>query len=125
MYARNLITSYVSRFADLSRGLLNAVEAKNYLVYALTGRSLLEIAATLRYYICQKYKPLFDKGAFGLEDYKSLIEIDDQHLRGTRFDWESFLFCRYAQLKADAVQRLKEKKAKIKVGSPVCGTGAD
>jgi hypothetical protein len=114
MYARNLITSYVSRFSELSRGLLSAVDAKNYLIYALTGRSQIEITGTLRYYVLQKYKPLFDKGSLSMEDMQSLINIDDQHLRGSRFDWESFLFGRYSQLKEDAVKKLKDKKAKIK-----------
>jgi hypothetical protein len=114
VYARNLITSYVSRFADLSRGLLSAVEAQNYMVYALAGRSLIEITATLRYYVTQKYKPLLDKGNLSIEDMRALIKIDDQHLRGSRFDWESFLFRRYDQLKEDAVKKLKDKKAKIK-----------
>ena len=60
-YARNLIASYSSRFSALSRGLLSAVEAKNFLIYALSGRSLIEITATLRYYVNHKYKPLFDR----------------------------------------------------------------
>lgn len=63
MYARNLLTSYVSRFSELSRALLSAVDTRNYLIYALTGRSQIEITGTLRYYVLHKYKPLFDKGS--------------------------------------------------------------
>jgi hypothetical protein len=65
----------------------------------------------------QKYKPLFDKGSLLAEDMRSLINIDDQHFRGTRFDWESFLFRHYVQLKQDTIQKLKDKKAKIKSAS--------
>ena len=90
VYVRNLTSSYVSRFSDLTRGLLSAVDAENYLVYALAGRSLIEITATLRYYITQRYKPLFAKETLSSEDLQTLIKVHDQHLRGTRFDWESF-----------------------------------
>ena len=34
MYARNLITSYVSKFADLSNGVVLAIEQQNFLMYA-------------------------------------------------------------------------------------------
>jgi hypothetical protein len=44
-YARNLVTCYVSKFSDLSDGLLDAIEKKNYLTYALTGRSMIENVA--------------------------------------------------------------------------------
>jgi hypothetical protein len=91
-YARNLVTSYVSRFADLSDGLLDAIKKKNYLVYALTGRAMIENVATLRYYVQYQYKPIFDKPVLSADDFRTLIEIDDKHLRGSRFDWESFLF---------------------------------
>ncbi len=85
MYARNLFTCYVSKFSDLSHGLLSALEKENYLIYALSGRALIETTATLRYYIVDKYKPLLDKGTLTADDMKELISIDDKHLRGTRF----------------------------------------
>lgn len=113
-YARNLITCYVSKFSDLSDGLLNAIDKENYLGYALCGRSLIENVATLRYYVQHQYKPIFDKGAVTPEDMRKLIEIDARHPRGSRFDWESFLFQRYSKLKDDAVQHLKDLKDKRK-----------
>src|ERR1035438_5270261 len=64
-----------------------------------------------------KYKPLFDKASLTPDDKQTLINLDDQHLRGTRFDWESFLFQRYGQMKEDAARKLREKKAKIKSAS--------
>jgi len=41
MYVRNLITAYVSKFADLSNGVLLAIKKQNYLMYGLCGRALL------------------------------------------------------------------------------------
>jgi hypothetical protein len=114
VYARNLISSYTSKFAQLTEALLDALEHERYLIYALSGRSLIEATATLRYYTLYQYKPLMDKGSFSAEDQKKLIEIDDRHLRGGRFDWDSFFFKRYSQLKEDAVKQLKSKKEKTK-----------
>jgi hypothetical protein len=114
VYARNLITCYVSKYAQLCETILLSVDNKNYMTYALAGRSLIEITATLRYYVHFKYRPLLDRGALTLDEMKELIEIDDRHLRGGRFDWESFLFQRYEKLMDDAVKYLGSKSAKQK-----------
>lgn len=114
MHARCLITSYASKFAQLSEAVLDSVERKHYLVYALAGRSLIEFTATLRHYITTRYRPLLEKGSLDLEEMKELLEIDDRHLRGGRFDWDSFFFKRYSKLKDDAVKQLASKKAKQK-----------
>jgi len=113
-YIRNLITCYVSKFSDLSDAILYSIEKENYLVYALAGRALIETTANLRYYVFHQYKPLLDKGSLSNTDMQSLIDIDDRHLRGSRFDWESFLFQRYSKLKNDAVKQMHSKRAKRK-----------
>ncbi len=112
MYARNLITSYVSKFADLSAGVILAIEQENFLTYALCGRALIETTAILRYYMIEQYKPLFDKGQFGKSEMQQLIDIDDHHLRGGKFDWESFLLQRYSKLKKATVEKLDRKGQK-------------
>jgi hypothetical protein len=76
---------------------------------------MIENVAALRYYVQYQYKPIFEKGSLSADDFRKLIEIDDKHLRGSRFDWESFLFLRYSKLKDDAVQHLKDKKDKRKI----------
>lgn len=113
-YARNLITCYVSKFSELSDAILYSIDKENYLVYALASRALIEITATLRYYVLHQYKPLLDKGDLSTEDMRSLIAIDDRHLRGSRFDWKSFFYQRYSKLKEDAVRQLDKKKTKQK-----------
>jgi hypothetical protein len=120
MYARSLMCCYVSKFADLSAGILHAIDNSHYLVYALCGRSLLETTATLRYYMVHEYKPLFDKGASGRAepaDLGRIIEIDDRHLRGTRFNWGDFLFGNYAKLRQDAAAHVRNKREKTKRAS--------
>ena len=114
VYARNLITSYVSKFAQLCETVIDSVENQRYLIYALAGRSLIESTATLRYYMLFQYKPLLDKSPLTRDDMKRLIDIDDRHLRGGRFDWESYFFERYEKLKDEAVKQLASKKGKQK-----------
>lgn len=114
IYARSLIACYMFKFSQLSETVLDSVENQRYLVYALAGRSLIEITATLRYYVLYQYKPLMDKNPLTPADLQRLLDIDDRHLRGRRFDWDSFFFKRYQQLKDDAVKHLTDKKAKQK-----------
>ena len=99
MYVRNLVTSYVNRFSELSNGVLIGLDNRDYLIYALCGRSLIETTAILRYYMLREYKPLLDRKTLVAADMKKLIDIDDRHLRGTGFDWESFVLRRYSRLR--------------------------
>jgi hypothetical protein len=117
MYVRNLTCCYISKFADLSAGILHAIENSNFLVYALCARSLLENTATLRYYVVHEYKPIFEKGAAGrLEpgDLQRLINMHDRHLRGTRFNWGDFFDGNFAKMTEDAIRQLRDKKDKNK-----------
>lgn len=61
----------------------------------MIGRSLIEHAAVLRYYhtnlIVPRLQEPIKKGTITPEEIQELIEILDKHLRGGRFDWQSFL----------------------------------
>jgi hypothetical protein len=107
MYVRNLVTAYVSKFADLSNGVLHAIEHSNFLTYAVCGRGLIETTAVLRHYCVAEYKPLMDKGALSSSEMKQLIEIDDRHLRGGKFDWQSFLAGNYSKLVDDVASKAR------------------
>lgn len=109
MYVRNLVTSYVNRFSELSNGVLVGLDNRDYLIYALCGRSLIETTAILRYYMLREYKPLLDRRTLVAADMKKLIDIDDHHLRGTGFDWESFALRRYSRLRDRAQAKRKHK----------------
>ena len=111
-YARNLVSCYVSKFVDLSLAILSVVETSNYLVYALCGRALLETTATLRYYVVNRYGRLLDKGELTTDDLRQLVQIDDQHLRGSRFDWESFMSQHYSKMVEDSQRKLANKGKK-------------
>jgi hypothetical protein len=114
MYVRSLITCYVSKFAQLSEAILDSVKDQRFLVYAMAGRSLIETVATLRYYLLENYKPLLNKSSLSIKEMEKLLEIHHKHIRGSRFDWDSFFSRRYEQLAVAATQALAEKKAKPK-----------
>ena len=112
LYIRNLFTCYVAKFADLTSSILDSVKRGSFLTYALCGRSMIEHVAALRYFVIDKYKPLLDKGVLTTDEMKELIRLDDQHLRGGRFDWEAFLRRDYPKLYDAAVKELGTKSAK-------------
>jgi hypothetical protein len=114
MYARSLVSCYVSKFAQLSEAMLDGIKNERFMVYALAGRSLVESVATLRYYLFNRYKPLLDKKTLTSAEMTLLLEIDDQHLRGGRFNWEAFFERRYEELTKDAVHTLANKRNKSK-----------
>jgi hypothetical protein len=108
-YVRSLAAAYASKMHELCETTLQAAQAGNYLVYGLCGRALLETVATLRYYNLQHYSPLFQGGGLDANGAARLIELDDQHLRGSRFDWDSFLSADFAKLREDVRTSLSKK----------------
>jgi hypothetical protein len=121
LYVRNLITCYVAKFSELGRSIEDAIENRRYLTYALCGRSLIENAATLRYFVRHKYEEVFKKGEVNL---KALLYIDDHHLRGSRFDWDSFLTGDFQKLHEDALASVRAKKDSKKGAAKPDGTEA-
>jgi hypothetical protein len=123
MYARNLVTVYVCKVSELSSAILHSVSADQFLTYALCGRSMIETVATLRYYVVHEYKPLFDVGDVDELAMRKLIEIDDKHLRGGRFDWKSFLLREYdAMRSATRAQLIGKRKNKGHSGAAASGS---
>lgn len=117
-YVHCLVSVYLSKHAKLSNALLTALGNDDYLTYALCGRSLIEMVATLRYYIFNRYKPVLDKDSYTVEDLQALVKIDDQPLRGSRFDWQSFVHRRYAKLIEDTAKQITAKKQGKRLETP-------
>ena len=106
----DLLRQQVLRIVDVYSRLGRAVELPDLRsMWAVTP----EATATLRYYVMEEYKPLLDGAeAAGSVDLNKLIAIDDRHLRGTRFDWESFIFRDYAKLREGVLTQLEAKRKK-------------
>ncbi len=119
----NMLLDAIARASMLKHYLLNAsiirsVNAADFFSYALAGRALLELAATLRYYKHDLIMPLLDKRVshqgLSLDEQLQLMEIEDKLLRGGRFDWPSFVLNKFDELQAAYAEAQKKPK-----GSPV------
>lgn len=93
-YIELLWAAYVVKFSSLMRDVILAVNQGDFLTYGLIGRSMIEHAAVLRYYhtnhIVPRLQQPIQRGTVSVEEIQELIVVLDQHLRGSRFDWESF-----------------------------------
>lgn len=116
MYVRNLLACYSSKVSELTATALDGIETRRYLMYALAGRSLIECAATLRYYVMHRYAPLLDRPNKTYAAMKELLDIDDQHLRGTRFDWESFVTGQHRVILDEVAKKVANKRGAIPAG---------
>jgi phage shock protein PspC (stress-responsive transcriptional regulator) len=124
MYIHAIFTSSMLKYYMLNASIVRAVNASDFLTYALAGRSLIEVTATLRYYLHAKIRPIVDatvrSGTVRHEQMSQLIDIEDRVLRGGRFDWMSFFLNRFDELRT---QHVASREAKIKEPAPNSGRG--
>ena len=94
-YLDMLWVVYVSKFHLLCQSLIQALNAENFLLYGMIGRSLIEHTAILRYYVSGKMLPLasvaLSQEKVAESTIHELIGLLDRHLTGRRFDWDTFL----------------------------------
>ncbi len=113
-YVDIVLAVSLHKFSSLIATLIESVNRGNYLTYALTGRSMIEHVATLRYYWEKRLAPIIqtasERGSLTPDERKSAILSLDQHLRGSRFDWLSFELKDYRQLKESQASRRRQKR---------------
>lgn len=116
-YFRFLYAQYLAKYAELTSSLIDAANHKTYLVFALCGRSLLELTALLRYYI-KKLQPHIDEavraGVVNVDVQRAIIEVLDQQARGGRFDWLEFHFGDRAEFAARLVENRRKREVQKK-----------
>src|SRR5436853_7400967 len=102
-YVDFLHALYLHKFAALAESLIESVNRGDYLSYALIGRTMIEHTATLRYYWEERLVPVIQsaskRGGLTSKEERAVIDSLDQHLRGSRFDWLSFVLKDYQRLK--------------------------
>ena len=77
----------------MGRALLRALEEKDYLVFALVGRSLIEQFAVLVYYGREKVAPLLRERRISelpVEEATALAAVLNRFIAGHRHSWEGF-----------------------------------
>ncbi|TMO74255.1 hypothetical protein CWC17_08655 [Pseudoalteromonas sp. S3785] len=87
-----LWSCYVNKFDELYTGLVNSINEEHYLIYGMLGRSIIEHAATMRYYFKNALKPSIDKAVESgqIENLRGINGLFDRFLRSGRFDWKAF-----------------------------------
>jgi hypothetical protein len=96
------IAVYLDKFKQLYQCVTTSIEQEWYLVYAQAGRSILENAATLRYYARHEdFVQLVHAWQAGTMNdalmRKAALTID-KFIRGSRFSWDAFVERRFDQL---------------------------
>jgi len=91
------------KIIQLHYGLKYSLANKNYILYGLIGRALIEHAAVLRYFVVEKIQPAFvkikERKKITRSDFEKLMGEVHKLLRGTRFDWEAFETKNFEKLK--------------------------
>ncbi len=94
-YLDMLWVVYISKYHLLCQSLIQALNAENFFLYGMIGRSLIEHTAILKYYVSGKMLPLgqtiLSQEKITEASIEELIILLDRHLTGKRFDWDSFL----------------------------------
>lgn len=112
-YLRVIYNIQLLKLALIGDQLTHAVKSKNFLSYALAGRSMLEHVAVWRYFLVEKYAKIVRPGQeISFDDFKSLIELHKKFLYGTRFDWSSWLGQDRTGLESAYLQSIIDKKNK-------------
>jgi len=115
-YVDVLLAVYLAKHASYTDNLINSLNRFDYIGYALNARSIVESASTLHYYLTAKYTPSFQGGSVNLPE---LMKIHDQHLRGTRFDWEGFISKDFQKMANDVIQKITDKNKNTKIKESV------
>lgn len=111
-YIDLLLAVYIAKHAAYNENLVSSLNRFDYLGYALNARSIIESTATLRYYLKEKYLPLFQSGTVNLQE---LLSVHNQHLRGSRFDWEKFISKQFKEMAEDVIQNISKKNIKTEL----------
>ena len=116
-YFKFLYAQYQAKYAELTGALIDSVNKKEFLLFGLCGRSLLEMTAILRYYT-KKLQPIIDEaaktGIFTQEQQIAMADILDSHARGGRFNWNEFHFGNRSQFAQHLVEERKKKSKNSK-----------
>lgn len=108
--------AYTQKISLITSGLISSINNKDFLSYALLGRSLIEHTAVIRYYhnlIVKNIQESVKRGAVSEVEIKKLIEILDKHIRGHRFDWDTYFKGDFEKLTKE--YKIEDYKSQVNV----------
>ena len=126
-YLDAIFASLLLKNSMLNRSMVEAVNRYDFLAYAFAGRSLIEVTATLRYYIEKKIMPMIEdareKKRVTSDQLRQLTQDLHRLLMGTRFDWSKFFLEGFNSLAVEygdwLAQRAKNRGAKKWKANPL------
>ena len=94
-FFRFIHVTYLEKYKELLGAFIDSINQRQFLVTALTGRSLIESTATLRFYnhtILSKAEgaSLPEPSEVDVEFFQEAYDLAIRHMRGSRFDWAAF-----------------------------------
>ena len=112
--AKAILSSTGAKYVSLSLAMVEAVNKYDFLMYALSARSIIEIVATFRYFMFNRIKPIIHEmtssSHYTVVQVKRLIVQENIYLRGTRFDWAEFFESGFRDLNKRYAEWLVEKR---------------
>lgn len=115
-YIAFAVAIYVAKFKQLYESIVNNLNHCHYLIYAQSGRSILENTATLRYYSRHKdlhaVRQALSTGSVPTSTLNTAIQTVDKLIRGNRFTWQAFIERRFSELE-DAPEDPKLKQEHV------------
>ena len=86
---------YHSKLFQLFRAIVKSIEDQDYLIYAQSGRAVLENTATIRYYARHQdfavASGAWNKSSMTDPILRKANETLDRFIRGNRFSWDAFM----------------------------------
>jgi hypothetical protein len=99
IYLDSVIDSSCHKYYQIGKCLIGAVKNGDYLVYAMCGRALIELVATLRYYS----QNLAKLGMTSEISPGAALQLDQRQLQGSRFSWDKWIDERQLEAKRSKV----------------------
>jgi hypothetical protein len=106
-----ILASTSAKYVSLSQTIIDSVNKHDFLAYSLAARSMIEIVATLRYFVLEKISTIIHEmaqGQYAAAQVKRLIVEENKYFRGTRFDWVDNGFCSLIDRQAGWAKEKKE-----------------
>ncbi len=101
-YVDFAVAVYIDKFKQLYQSVATSIEHEWYLVYAQGGRSILENAATLRYYVRHEdfiaVRRAWESDTMNDTLIRKAVATIDRFVRGNRFSWDAFIEGRIDEL---------------------------
>lgn len=120
-YLKFLYALHQAKYTELTGSLIESVNNKEYLIFALCGRSLLELTASLRYHTNDLLPIIQDSAKSGIvtsQQQIMLVNNLDKHIRGGKFNWGEFHYGDRSSFAAQLVEDRKKKNRKNKQSEP-------